>query len=199
MFFCQPLSASVCVSPSQSASDCLRVPLGAFSASVCLRLRFPGSVCLWHPLSAPARFCHLLVTSVCLSLPPSVVVFLSRQRSSSPVYVLRHQHRRCGGRRPPAGVHRPSSSSPPPPPPSSSFIVLVGRRPSSSSVVAGDNDELAQNDDHELLGIVWRGAGQCSGYRQLLSRETCVSVGAANDAAACPGDASGKSQESTGI
>ena len=72
------------------------------------------------------------------------------------------------------------------------------RRLSSSSVVAGDKDELAQKDDHELLGIVWRGASQCSGYWQWLMRETCVTVGAAIDAPDSPGDASGYCFEATG-
>ena len=175
---------------------CLSQP---FSASIWLRLRFFASVSRWHPLSGSVSFCQPLFTSVCLPLPPSIVVVLSRRLKSSPITTPRHHEGRYGGRRAAARVHRPSSSSPPSPPPSSSLDVLVCRPLSSSSVVFCDKDELAQKHDHELVGIVWRGAGQCSGYRQLLSRATCVSARTGTNAAGRRRDGSGKPWEAAGL
>ena len=167
-----PSWASVSLSLPPS-SACLRLCLPLLvtvrlslpcSASFWLRLRTSASGTRWHSLSGCVSFCQHLLTSVCFSLPPSVVVALSRRGKSSSITTARLHEGSNGGLRAAVRGPDPSSSSPPEPPPSSSLDVLVCRPLSSSSVVFCDKAELAQKHDHELVGFVWRGASQCSGY-----------------------------------
>ena len=203
----RPSWASVSLSLPLS-SACLRLCLPLLvtvrlslpcSASFWLRLRTSASGSRWHPLSGCVSFCQHLLTSVCFSLPPSVVVALSRRGKSSSITTARLHEGSNGGLRAAVRGPDPSSSSPPEPPPSSSLDALVCRPLSSSSVAFYAKDEQAQKPDHEVVGFVWRGAGQYSGCRQLPSRATCVSARTRNNAAGSRREGSGKPWEAAGL